>query len=146
MSDRFWAKVMAVGECWVWTGHRDLKGYGKLTVAGRPTRAHRHSWEIANGPVPPGLVVCHRCDNPSCVRPGHLFLGTHSDNVADRDQKRRQARGERSGRARMGPADVLACRYARVMFACTCRALAAASGVDESVMSRALNRKTWREL
>lgn len=71
--------------CVVWTGRRDEKGYGR---AGR-RKAHRVAWETANGPIPTGLCVLHRCDNPPCCNPAHLFLGTQLDNVRDREAKGR---------------------------------------------------------
>lgn len=92
-TERFWSRVKKPVEpeaCWEWTGHRDRDGYGELRVCGRPKRAHRVSWELTHGDIPPGLLVCHACDNPSCVRPGHLWLGTKSDNARDSYAKGRQ--------------------------------------------------------
>jgi hypothetical protein len=87
---RFWAKVFRQEEgCWEWTGAFRTGGYGHLNVGGRFRAAHRHSWELHNGPIPEGMLVCHHCDNRKCVRPDHLFLGTYSDNALDREQKGR---------------------------------------------------------
>ena len=95
--DRFWAKVRRAGpdDCWLWTAYADR--YGCFRFNGRVAKAHRVAWELTNGPVPSGLCVLHRCDNPACVNPGHLFLGTDADNVRDRNQKGRQARGQAHG-------------------------------------------------
>jgi hypothetical protein len=83
-ADRFWANVDRSGDCWRWTGHIGRNNrYGMLRVNGRSVKAHRFSWELHFGPVPSGLVVRHRCDNPVCVRPEHLQLGTQADNVHD---------------------------------------------------------------
>lgn len=94
---RFWTKVDTSGDCWVWKGGRSPSGYGMFTVKRRNTRAHRVSYMIAHGPIPDGMCVLHRCDNPPCINPKHLFLGTDLDNVRDRDAKGRTATGERNG-------------------------------------------------
>lgn len=89
----FWSRVQQGDGCWEWTGKKTPKGYGCLSVRGGTTRANRFAWEITNGKIPDGLVVCHKCDNPGCVRPDHLWIGTHADNIRDRDAKGRQRVG-----------------------------------------------------
>lgn len=86
--------------CFLWTGCRNTCGYGYMTIAGKKWLAHRAAWTVANGPIPKGLVVCHRCDVSLCINPEHLFLGTHQQNMADlADKFRRGVRHRRSGPA-----------------------------------------------
>jgi hypothetical protein len=92
MADRFWAKVDKSGECWIWTAYRDSFGYGRMSGAHKGTPnilAYRFSWEQHFGPIPEGEQVLHRCDNPPCVRPEHLFLGNKSTNMLDMWAKHR---------------------------------------------------------
>jgi hypothetical protein len=97
VADRFWEKVERAGaeDCWLWQGAVDGHGYGSIGLS-EPRRtigkAHRVSWELANGPIPPGLGVLHKCDTPLCVNPAHLFLGTNTENTADKTFKGRAAR------------------------------------------------------
>lgn len=97
MVVRFWERVQKSSGCWLWSGFRDRAGYGRFKGPGNIQHAHRTSWVFERGPIPKGLFVCHHCDNPPCVNPEHLFLGTSADNTRDRDRKGRQARGERHG-------------------------------------------------
>lgn len=94
VEERFWAYVAKQdGDvCWEWTGKRDGPGYGALWVAGKTRGAHRVSWEMHNGAIPPGMFVCHSCDNRGCVRPDHLWLGTNEDNMQDAANKGRLVR------------------------------------------------------
>lgn len=82
--------------CWEWIGYLDKRGYGQFRLDKDKNRsAHRVSWELAFGPIPEGFCVLHKCDNAACVYPGHLFLGTQLDNIADRDIKGRTAKGSK---------------------------------------------------
>ncbi len=94
LADRLWARVDRSGEgCWLWQGCTHAKGYGILRDdrgrAGRAVRAHRVAYELTYGPIPDGLLVCHRCDNPRCCRPDHLFLGSPLVNSTDMRVKNR---------------------------------------------------------
>lgn len=103
IEDRFWAKVDRGDGCWRWTAGCDSSGYGSLKTGQTKVSAHRLSWQLHHGPVPPGQNVLHRCDNPRCVRPSHLFLGTQADNIADMLAKGRGCFD------RMSPAERRAC-------------------------------------
>lgn len=86
----FWANVKKTKHgCWTWTGMRTAYGYGQFTLLGRKVYAHRLAYELKKGRIPQGLIVCHTCDNPGCVRPAHLFAGSRLDNNRDCSAKMR---------------------------------------------------------
>jgi len=90
LPTRFWAKVQKTATCWLWTGTRTRQGYGQFAVDKRTrASAHRMAYELTHGPIPEGLDVLHKCDNPPCCNPEHLFLGTHQDNMIDAVHKGR---------------------------------------------------------
>lgn len=147
---RFWSKVdkngpapahvPEVGPCWVWTGSRTAAGYGRHCLRPGTTYAHRFSKEI-HGDPPGSMSVLHRCDNPPCVNPAHLFLGTDVDNKADMVRKARQARGARLPQAILSAADaaaILANPGRR-----TQRQLAADFMVSTGTISDVVMRRTW---
>lgn len=167
-EERFWRNVNKSGPtmpgmdsaCWEWTAHRRGLGYGEMWVNGRNVVTHRFSFALANGPIPAGLFVCHRCDNPPCVNPDHLFLGTHDDNMADRSAKGRQAKGDRQGArlhpetvvrgeahhsAKLSEADVLAIR-ARSLSGETMLKLSKEYRVDHATVRRIVTGHTWKHL
>lgn len=132
--------------CVEWAGYRDRAGYGKEGHrTGRSQRfAHRAAWEDANGVIPDGLHVLHRCDNPGCVNVDHLWLGTHADNMADKAAKGRapRLRGESSGTAKLTNEQVAAIRLMRERGSLL-REISAAFGVHVATISRIARKETW---
>lgn len=132
--------------CWPWTGARSSRGYGTLYAMGTTLAAHRVAFEVATGESPGNLFVLHRCDNPPCCNPAHLFLGTHDDNMRDRDAKGRKvpARGEASGHAKLTEAEVLEIR--RRAPGESARSLAEAFRVSRQAVRHVIVRRTWRHI
>jgi hypothetical protein len=134
--------------CWGWTGARISTGYGAIRVAGAAVLAHRAAYAVAYGPIPDGAHVLHRCDNPPCTNPGHLFLGTHAENMRDMFAKGRRAAatGERVGSAKLTADAVRAIRDRYAAGGPTQAMLAHEFGVNDSVICRVISRKTWAHL
>ena len=107
LSERFWSKVDKSGDCWEWTAST-WNGYGRFKVGDNMFSAHRLAYSFVYGPIPDGMYVCHHCDNPCCVKPNHLFLGTNSDNQLDSAAKGRKPdrRGQKHPLSRLVENDV----------------------------------------
>ena len=143
--------------CWLWMGATDKDGYGGFWDGRKTRRAHRASWELANGEIPEGLCVLHSCDVRSCVNPAHLWLGTNQENTADRDAKGRQAkgpthfsrtkphrvvRGENHGRAKLTLKQV---NEIRAITSRTRADVAKEYGVSQQLISYVMTGVGWKE-
>jgi len=145
LAARFWVKVGPPDECGcrVFTGARRGDGYGAFQMGKRQTGAHRAAWEFTYGPIPSGMKVLHRCDNPPCCEPTHLFLGTNADNLADMAAKGRSTHGARNPNARLTAEEVAEIRRRRASGE-TCAALAREFGVQFAAVSKITTGRTWR--
>lgn len=150
LESRFWSFVRKTDNCWVWTGSTNGKGYGQMSQGKRgfkPLLSHRVSWKLHFGVIPEGLCVLHRCDNPPCVRPGHLFLGTMTDNDADRDAKGRTAKGSDHCRSKLTESVVVQAREMYWKKRVLVKDIAAQLGViSASALSQAVLGRTWKHV
>ena len=150
-EDRFWSKVDKSGDCWLWTGavKSEEFPYGIFKLEGKTVRAHRYSWELAERRKPRRLCVLHRCDNPRCVRPNHLFLGTRDDNIQDCIGKGRfnpgHVLGERVGTSKLTEAKVRMIRQQRKS-GVTLTQLGRDFGLDPSHVYRIVSRRSWKHV
>ena len=125
---RLMRRVEKVGECWLWTGSLTTNGYAQISYMGRPRKAHRLVYERFHGDIPEGLFVCHKCDEPRCVNPDHLFAGTNKDNAHDAMSKGRFAVADRHSQAKLTTEKVTQIR-SRLLAGDSRRTLAAEFGV-----------------
>lgn len=155
-EERFWSRVNKTDNCWVWTARVNFKGYGQIpvprgltSIAGANQFAHRISWFLAYGPVPDGLCVLHRCDNPPCVRPDHLWLGTRADNNEDMRRKGRTHRpawiGTDVPTAKLTEQQVV---EVRALHASGMKQAGIANryGVTPGTINAVVRRRTWRHV
>ena len=150
-QDRFWAMVKkgAGDACWLWAGNVGTHGYGQISlVSNRVQTTHRFSWEIHNGSIEKGVCVLHKCDVKRCVRPDHLFLGDHSDNLKDSYNKNRKVKIRLPGTT--NPSHVLTENQVREIRALqhivTQQSLADRMGVSRQTIKVIQGRKGWRHL
>ena len=141
MKDRFWSKVELSLGCWEWTAAKTSSGYGEFWLGDKMVGAHRVSYELEFGTVPDGLFVCHTCDNPICVKPAHLFLGTHSDNMVDAVRKGRLSNIP-PRRVKLTETQVLDIREDSRVHS----VIAKDYNVTRTTISEIKRRETWREL
>jgi hypothetical protein len=136
------------GGCWVWTAYRNQKGYGQIQVDNHPHRTHRVAWSLANGPIPEGMSVLHSCDNPACVNPAHLHLGTVADNNQERCERGRSYKpiGEANFRAKLTEQQVLEIRTRYALGGVFQRELADEYGVCRSLIGHIITRHLWTHI
>lgn len=128
--------------CWLWNRRVGTFGYGMVSFNGANVGAHRLMYQLRVGPIPEGMFVCHRCDNPPCCNPEHLFLGTTEDNTSDKMTKGREARGEMVNTCKLTEADVLAIRADPRKYADICNDY----GIGMSQVSRIKRRESWKHI
>ena len=149
MIDRFWKKVEICEpeHCWFWRASRLKGGYGIIGISGKNRLAHRVSYELHHGPIPEGMLVLHSCDNPSCVNPAHLHLGTQADNMREKAERGRASRlcGEKHGSSKLKEVEVrdIHLKHANGV---SRKQLAEMFSVHVSVISKILNRKIWKHI
>lgn len=146
LTDRFYKFVNKTESCWVWTGSL-TNGYGTFTIAGQRHQAHRASWIINCGEIPDGMWVLHKCDNPPCVNPDHLFIGDHTDNVIDRESKGRGTTAAANAARRK----LTQCQVAEILFRhyeqkITVRQLAEQFSVSYGCVNSIVYRQNWKWL
>lgn len=160
----FWSRVdkSQPEYCWIWKGrlwnNTPARAYGHFDIKGVGVFAHRMAYELTYGPIPKGLEVCHKCDNPPCVRPDHLFLGTHTDNMRDAVAKGKLGhvpwskehpypiRGEKSPNARLTDAKVLEMKMLYARGGVSQRSLGKKMGISSTVARRVLSGKGWTHI
>jgi hypothetical protein len=147
LAERLWEDVdrREEHECWEWQGNRTNKGYGRFNYLKKTYFTHRVAWELHNGTIPDGMVICHRCDNRSCCNPAHLFLGTQSENVADMIHKDRNARGKRNTNAKLVDSDIVAIRQLADA-GVTVSSIAEQYGIAYQTVRRIVRRSGWKHV
>jgi len=142
----FWAKVKKGIYCWEWQGAKDKDGYGKFSL--KSLRTHRYSWVMHFGKIPKGVFVLHHCDNPSCVRPSHLWLGTHQDNMDDMRRKGREnfAKGEGHSQAKITNKVVRKIRELSKRPELTQEKIGEMFGISQTQTGRIIRKKLWRHV
>jgi hypothetical protein len=147
---RFWPRVDKTpgqgpnGDCWIWTGGKTSVGYGLIAIGGKRQSVHRLSYELSNGPIPEGLIVRHKCDNPLCVNPAHLEVGTHKDNTNDMIQRGRLAQGPKR-KSKLSEESVISIRF-KHLSGTTQSQLAKEFNVSISTINGIVLGRTWQYL
>lgn len=150
-EERFWLYVEKCDDgCWKWIGGGDKNGYGQFNINRKPVRAHRYSYEHHHPLTTPmsgiDLYILHSCNNPACVNPAHLRLGTPQDNMNDMTQYGRQPNGEKNGYAKLNEKQVIEIRERYAAGGTSHQKLADQYGVSETTIYRVINRFTWSHI
>lgn len=144
-AERFWSRVHKTETCWFWTGGTFSNGYGLFTVQGKTIGAHRYVFQQQHGLIPKDMFICHTCDNPPCVNPAHLFLGTHTDNMQDCISKGRFShhgqKGSLHNLAKLREKDIPVIRS--MLLFCTPTEISKIYKVAPTTISYIRDRKTW---
>lgn len=145
---RFFTKFNKSKGCWAWLKGKQNYSYGVFTISGRDYLAHRISWTIFKGEIPVKLQVLHKCDNPPCVNPKHLWLGSQLDNMHDRNIKGRgnNCHGEKHGRAKLSVKDVKFIRSIYKTRTVTQKTLAKKFKVNQTTISHVIIKRNWKNL
>jgi hypothetical protein len=139
---RFFDKVKKTDNCWIWTASVNKQGYGALSIGKKQIRAHRVSYMLFKGQIPDGMHVCHSCDNPSCVNPDHLWIGTPKDNAKDCLMKNRFPIGQRAGRAKLTEHEVIMIRRATIVG----KAIAKKYNISLEQVYNIRQRRSWKHV
>lgn len=134
---------LAASGCWEWVGSKDGRGYGVFCRGNKTCRAHRISYEAYKGKIPADMVICHSCDNPSCINPDHLRVGTMKENMADREARgRRDVKGEQIGTSKLTESDVREIRSSSLSLA----AISEKYGIDKSNAWLVKTGRSWKHV
>ena len=146
--DRFFSNVQKTNSCWNWTGYKFSNEYGAIRYKGKIWRAHRLSWTLFNGDIPKRKLVLHTCDTPPCVNPGHLWIGTHQDNMTDRNEKRRQyiPNGEKNSQAKLKECQVKEIREMYKSGNLSQEKIGEIFNVSRALISMIIHRKKWAHI
>ena len=144
LAQRFWSKVDPAPSscCWEWTACKYSDGYGRFVLNYRDLGAHRVAYTLAKGEIPEGLLVRHTCDNPACCNPDHLILGTHADNMADRQERNRQVKGEDNSFSKLTSKQVMEIYNLPLLQ----NEIAKLYNIDQATVSRIKHKKIWKHI
>lgn len=144
-DERFWRKVDTSADCWVWTGKLTKFGYIRIRRSKKLFLAHRWIWSLIHGDIPHGMKICHHCDNRSCVRPEHLFLGTQAENIADMIAKRRHLMGEKRHSSKLIEEDIRQIRLLKTTGLSNDK-IAVRFGVSTPTIWSIVNGRKWKHV